>query len=61
MKSAAGYYIGQGYRYKNMPDDGYPLPYARHSGYFDHKSDAEKCLQLMVELNDSDKGCIGIG
>lgn len=57
LKSAAGYYIGQGYREADW-DGMYWLPYDRYSGYYRTADDAKSGLMHMIldcDVSDDDE------
>jgi len=48
LKSAAGYYVGQGYREAEWEDGMYFLPWNRCSGYFESEEQARCALRILV-------------
>jgi len=48
IKSAAGYYIGQGYREAKWTDGMYFLPYDRYTGYYKTYEEAVPALRAMI-------------
>jgi hypothetical protein len=55
MRSAAGWYVGQGYREAEWGDDGmYFLPYDRCSGYYETEEQALDMLKQMLYAWSSD-------
>jgi hypothetical protein len=55
MRSAAGWYVGQGYREAEWGDDGmYFLPYDRCTGYYETEQQALDMLKQMLYAWSSD-------
>jgi hypothetical protein len=55
MRSAAGWYVGQGYREAEWGDDGmYFLPYDRCTGYYETEEQALDMLKQMLYAWSSD-------